>query len=85
MKLITLKSDEIKQKISLALISTLSKDGFVYKKTLNEFKYQKEDFTYTFFIEQVAWSTSFSLDIHLYVSRGGAFYFFVHIIIKVIL
>jgi hypothetical protein len=69
MKLITLKAKEIKENISLHLQEILSDDGFVYKKTRNEFSSTIKSFTYTFNIEQVAWSTSFSLGVRLYVSQ----------------
>lgn len=69
MNLMTLKANDIKEKIALQLAEKLSKDAFVYKKTTNEFRCQKEGFTYIFNIEQVAWSNSHSLDVHLYVSQ----------------
>jgi len=69
MKLITLKANEIKEIISLQLLEVLSDDGFVYKKTMNEFRKTVQGFTYTFNIDQVAWSTTFSLNVRLYISQ----------------
>jgi hypothetical protein len=69
MKLMTIKSNDIKEKIALQFGNRLSKEGFIYKKTMNEFRHQKGDFTDIFNIEQVAWSNSHSLDVRLYISQ----------------
>lgn len=69
MKLMTLKSNDIKEKIAIQFGDKLSKEGFVYKKTMNEFRCIKGDFAYIFNIEQVAWSNSHSLNVRLYISQ----------------
>jgi hypothetical protein len=69
MKLITLKANQIKQEIALKLNDLFFNEGFVYKKTTNEFRLSKGDYTYIFFIEQVAWTNSFSINVHLYISQ----------------
>ncbi|MHA4810292.1 hypothetical protein ACX0G9_19420 [Flavitalea flava] len=69
MKLMNLKSNDIKEKIALQFGDKLSKEGFVYKRAMNEFRCRKGDFTYIFNIEQVAWSNSYSLNVRLYISQ----------------
>lgn len=69
MKSITLKTASIKETTALQFGRTISKDEFVYKKTSNEFRHQKGDFTYVFNIEQVAWSDTYSLRIRIYISQ----------------
>lgn len=69
MKIMTLKSNDIKEIIALQFGDKLSKQGFVYKKTTNEFRCIKGDFTYIFNIEQVPWSNSYSLNVRLYISQ----------------
>jgi hypothetical protein len=64
-----LKSEEIKGKVAQQIGDMLSKEGYVYKKSMNEFTLKKGDFAYTFNIEQVAWSNSFSLNVNLFVSQ----------------
>jgi hypothetical protein len=69
MELITKKADQIKEEIAKQLKNVFWKDGFVYKKTMNEFKSQKGDYAYIFNIDQVAWSHHYSLDVRLYISQ----------------
>lgn len=64
-----LKAPEIKEKIAIPLIGKLSTDGFVYKKTTNEFVCRKGDYSYIFNLEQVAWTDSYSIDVNLYISQ----------------
>jgi len=69
MKLITFKANEIKEKIAFELRDKLSKDGFIYNKTKNEFKCQKGDYTYIFNLLQTSWSDHHSVDVRLAISQ----------------
>jgi len=69
MKLITSRSKEIKAEIGLQLSEKLRGNGFVYKKTNNEFVSSKIDCTFIFNMLLTAWSDHFSLDVRLYVSH----------------
>lgn len=69
MKSITKKSQDIKQQIASELYKELSNDSFQYNKTFNEFRCIKNEFTFIFNIEQVAWKNSYSLHVKLYISQ----------------
>lgn len=69
MKLITFTAKNIKETISLQLGEKLIADGFVYKKTNNEFICKHGGFTYIFNLLQSSWSDHHSLDVRLYISQ----------------
>lgn len=69
MKLMTFKANEIKEKIAIELGDKLSKEGFIYKKTRNEFRCQRGDYTYIFILEQLSWSDHHSVDVRLAISQ----------------
>jgi len=64
-----LKAKELKEKITKEFGEKIINDGFSYNKANNEFKCGNGNFIYFFSIEQVAWSHSYSIDVHLYVSQ----------------
>lgn len=64
-----LKAQEIKDKISAELNLKLITEGFVYKKSSNEFKRSDINHTYFFCIDQLAWSDHFSINVRLYISE----------------
>ena|SRR2546423_6170030 len=69
MKIWIYKAPILKEKIISGLNDKFTQDGFKYKKTMNEFVRSQGDFSYKFYIEQLAWSSSYSLDIQLYISQ----------------
>ncbi|TCZ65207.1 hypothetical protein [Flaviaesturariibacter aridisoli] len=69
MKISTLNSKEIKDRISAKLALKLSVDGFVYNKSSNEFKCTIENYTYLFCIDQLTWSDHFSINVRVYISE----------------
>lgn len=69
MKLMTLKATKIREKIALKLGEKLAEDGFIYKKTMNEFRCQREDYTNMFILEQLSWSDHHSVDVRLAISQ----------------
>jgi hypothetical protein len=64
-----LKSQDIKNHISNTFGLEIKKDGFVYKKTNNEFVLIDGDYKFIFNIELTAWSTSYELNVHLRISQ----------------
>ena len=65
----TFKANEIKDKIALRLGDKLAIDGFIYKKTRNEFICQKGDYNYLFILEQLSWSDHYSVQVRLAISQ----------------
>ena len=68
-KPITIKANELKEIIAAQLSNEFEKDGFTFKKSTNEFKHQDGDYTYSFYIEQLSWSGSHSINVHLRISQ----------------
>src|ERR1700722_2850299 len=69
MKLMTFKTKEIKELIAKRLGIALARDGFIYNKTLNEFRCVKGDYTYIFNLLQNSWSDHYSIDVRLALSQ----------------
>ncbi len=69
MKILTLKAKQIKELIAFGLTDLFEKDGFVYKKTINQFEKKEDDYTSIFNILQTAWSNHISISIRLYISQ----------------
>jgi hypothetical protein len=69
MKIMTFKGNEIKEKIAVQLENKLTKDGFIYKKTMNEFLCKKDDYKYMFILEQLSWGDHYSIDVRLAISQ----------------
>lgn len=65
----TLKANEIKERIATELGGKLSKNELVYNKKMNEFRCSTGEYTYIFNIDQVVWSSSYSLHVRLYISQ----------------
>jgi len=63
------KSKEIKEKIAWLLNDQLKQNGFVYKKTNNEFISNKSDCSFIFNMLLTAWSNHYSLGVRLYISQ----------------
>jgi len=63
------KSNEVKKKIFNNIKEFFLQDGFVYKKTLNEFTHQIDDYSYIYNIHQVSWGNRFSLHVNLGLSQ----------------
>ncbi len=66
---LTIKAKDLKEIMANKFGEIVSKDNFVYNKSMNEFRRRNGEFIYIFNIEQVAWSSSFSFHIKLYVSQ----------------
>lgn len=47
----------------------LTKDGFIYKKTNNQFICSNEEFNYFFHLIYTSWSDHYSIDVHLYIGH----------------
>ena len=69
MKILTLKAKQIKELIAFGLTDLFEKDGFVYKKTINQFEKKEDDYTSIFNILQTAWSNHISISIRLNISQ----------------
>jgi len=69
MKQITLKSKDIKERIMNDFGQFIAADGFIYKKTYNEFFCQKGDYTYIFNMLVTAWSNSYEIKVRLFISQ----------------
>jgi hypothetical protein len=63
------KSKEIKEKIALLLNDLLKQNGFVYKKTNNEFIRSENDCLFIFNMLLTAWSGYYSLEVRLYICQ----------------
>lgn len=64
-----LKAQEVKDRISAGLTLKLITEGYTYKKSTNEYKYNNGDYTYFFRIEQVQWSDHYTINIDLRISH----------------
>ncbi|MDI9364936.1 MAG: hypothetical protein QM541_08290 [Flavobacterium sp.] len=62
-------SRDIKEKIALLLNERLKQNGFVYKKTSNEFIISENDCIFIFNMLLTAWSDHYSLGVRLYISQ----------------
>jgi hypothetical protein len=69
MKILTIKAKEVKEAIASGLGNKFKRDGFVYKKTINQFEKIQGDFTSIFNILITAWSSCYSIDVRLYISQ----------------
>src|SRR5690349_9339705 len=69
MKLMTLKSAEIKNIIAKGLENILTNEGFIYHKGMNEFRCDKGDFVFIFNLLQSSWSDHHSIDVRLAISQ----------------
>ena len=69
MKGLTLKSKQIKELIFYGLMDLFLKEGFIYKKTHNQFEKIQTDYSFIFNFLMTSWSNHFSIDIRLYVSQ----------------
>ncbi len=67
--MITLNINELKGRIATNLSDQLLKDGFIYKKNMNEFKCTKGDYTYIFRLEIIAYSGKYFINVQLYISH----------------
>lgn len=70
MGILTLKTKNVKEVIANRLGEKLGKNGFIYKKANNEFRHQKEDYLYIYYIDQIAWNNSFSLHVKLQITSN---------------
>jgi hypothetical protein len=66
---VSLKSQEIKDRISSELNLKFITEGFTYKKSSNDFKRSVGNYTYFFCIDQLAWSDHFSINVRIYISQ----------------
>ncbi|MBV4360369.1 hypothetical protein [Pinibacter aurantiacus] len=64
-----LKSKEIKESIASQLGKYFMRDGFIYRKTDNEFVSTKGDFVYVFNMLLTTWSDCHTLSVRLYISQ----------------
>lgn len=69
MKQITLKVKDIRKSIAESLGSIMVEDGFEYKKTTNEFICKKNNCTYIYNLLLTSWSTSYWLDVRLWIRQ----------------
>lgn len=69
MKILTLKTKEVKELIATGLMEKFIQQGFVYKKTINQFEKMQAGNTSIFNILITAWSKHFSIDVRLYISQ----------------
>lgn len=69
MKILTVKAKEVKETIASGLKEDFVKEGFVYKKTDNQFEKKQGDYTSIFNILITAWSSHFSIEVRLYISQ----------------
>jgi hypothetical protein len=69
MKLLSLNIKEIKTKIGISLNEVLAKEGFIYKKSSNQFICSRGDYNYFFHLIYTSWSDHYSIDIHLYIGQ----------------
>lgn len=68
-KCLTLKAQEIKDRISSELNLKFVTEGYTYKKSTNEFKRSIGNYTYFFSIDQLAWSDHFSINVRINISE----------------
>ncbi len=66
---IALKNKDIKKSIAEGLGSIIVADEFEYKKTTNEFICKKNNCTYIYNLLLTSWSTSYSLDVRLWIRQ----------------
>ncbi|MDX1954843.1 MAG: hypothetical protein SFU20_04865 [Chitinophagaceae bacterium] len=64
-----MKIQEIKNRISVELNFKLITEGFVYKKSTNEFRRSTGSHTYIFSIDLLAWSDHYSINVRVYISE----------------
>lgn len=69
MKILSLKAKQVKELVAFGLNDLFVQEGFVYKKTLNQFEKKQGDYTSIFNILITAWSNHFSIDVRLYISQ----------------
>jgi len=69
MKLMSLKSKEIKEKLAQHLSYHIASDGFVYKKGKNEFINSYGEMRYIFNMLLTAWSDHYSISVRLNISQ----------------
>jgi len=65
----SVKVQDIKERISRALNSRLLPEGFVFKKTSNSFSRSVGNYTHVFVIDVLSWSDHFSIDVRIYISE----------------
>src|SRR5687767_6311631 len=70
MKLLTLKTKQIKDFIASQLGDKLTKEDFLYKKTNNQFVCTSGDYAFIFNMLLTSWSKHDSLDVRLYISQN---------------
>jgi hypothetical protein len=63
-----MKAEEIKNKISQQLKAKFLSKGFDYKKSSNLFIRKISGYTHYFYIDQLAWSDHYSVNVRLYIS-----------------
>lgn len=69
MKILTLKTKEVKESIATGLMKTLIPEGFLFKKTSNQFEKVQGDYTSIFNILITAWGNCYSIEVRLYISQ----------------
>ncbi|MDB4921873.1 hypothetical protein [Mucilaginibacter sp.] len=69
MKEITLKVKDIKEYILIHFGKLMTDNGFLYKKTDNEFFCSKGDYTYIFNMPLTSWSRSYELSVRLFIKQ----------------
>ena len=69
MKILKLKAKEVKEIIASGLKNEFLKEGFLYKKTINQFERINGNYASIFNLLITAWSNHFSIDVRLYISQ----------------
>lgn len=69
MKLLTIKAKDLKEAIASGLEGFFLRDGFSYKKGINQFEKLNGSCISIFNILITAWTKHFSLDVRLYISQ----------------
>ena len=69
MKILTLKTKDVKESIATGLMGKLMPESFLFKKTNNQFEKTQGDYTSIFNILITAWSNCYSIEVRLYISQ----------------